>query len=281
MDRWAIRFVEENSSIFKYQRLFRSKIFNFIEVLKVCSKWRSPRVTVAWRWTKWTFSPQELFHSLVLLCLSGLTICVGDVFDDRAFDHHSMASHGRRSSQGTQPLVEFPPTLPRRGSVLLFSCNRTFLHELSWSFVWCLNYALCVGAMMISDQCTKQDRLPIGMIKGELDGVVTRNPLSLIAGISIDLFVEDLFLECSMHYPYSTFYWVWCVNAIWLPLDHTFTDFLREYEFRRDDDMSRLEDEFRDSLLMPMPNGNMHERDHRTEQVCRSLLKLLLECIYQ
>ncbi|ULT98417.1 hypothetical protein L3Y34_000056 [Caenorhabditis briggsae] len=36
---------------------------------------------------------------------------------------------------------------------------------------------------------------------------------------------------------------------------------------RYDDDMSRLEAEFRDSLLMPMPNGNMNERDHRTEQL--------------
>nr|ACI49203.1 hypothetical protein Csp3_JD04.002 [Caenorhabditis angaria] len=34
-----------------------------------------------------------------------------------------------------------------------------------------------------------------------------------------------------------------------------------------DDDISRLEAEFRDSLLMPMPNGNMNERDHRTEQL--------------
>ncbi|RCN35097.1 hypothetical protein ANCCAN_19059 [Ancylostoma caninum] len=36
---------------------------------------------------------------------------------------------------------------------------------------------------------------------------------------------------------------------------------------RYDDDMSRLEAEFRDSLLMPLPNGNMHERDYRTEQI--------------
>uniref|UniRef100_A0A0K0DND9 Periphilin-1 n=1 Tax=Angiostrongylus cantonensis TaxID=6313 RepID=A0A0K0DND9_ANGCA len=36
---------------------------------------------------------------------------------------------------------------------------------------------------------------------------------------------------------------------------------------RYDDDMSRLETEFRDSLLMPLPNGNMHETDHRTEQI--------------
>ncbi|CCD65376.1 Protein pat-12 [Caenorhabditis elegans] len=36
---------------------------------------------------------------------------------------------------------------------------------------------------------------------------------------------------------------------------------------RYDDDMSRLEAEFRDSLLMPMPAGNMNERDHRTEQL--------------
>ncbi|CAI2349798.1 unnamed protein product [Caenorhabditis sp. 36 PRJEB53466] len=33
------------------------------------------------------------------------------------------------------------------------------------------------------------------------------------------------------------------------------------------DDMSRLENEFRDSLLMPLPAGNMNERDHRTEQL--------------
>uniref|UniRef100_A0A8R1I487 Uncharacterized protein n=1 Tax=Caenorhabditis japonica TaxID=281687 RepID=A0A8R1I487_CAEJA len=40
------------------------------------------------------------------------------------------------------------------------------------------------------------------------------------------------------------------------------------HEVRRyDDDMSRLETEFRDSLLMPMPTGNMNERDHRTEQL--------------
>lgn len=37
--------------------------------------------------------------------------------------------------------------------------------------------------------------------------------------------------------------------------------------YGHDDDMSRLEAEFRDSLLMPLPNGNMHERDHRTEQI--------------
>ncbi|KAK0418093.1 hypothetical protein QR680_013366 [Steinernema hermaphroditum] len=38
---------------------------------------------------------------------------------------------------------------------------------------------------------------------------------------------------------------------------------------RYDDDMSRLENEFRDSLLMPLPKhgGNMHEKDYRTEQV--------------
>ncbi|KAK6741535.1 hypothetical protein RB195_009412 [Necator americanus] len=36
---------------------------------------------------------------------------------------------------------------------------------------------------------------------------------------------------------------------------------------RYDDDMSRLEAEFRDSLLMPLPNGNLHERDYRTEQI--------------
>ncbi|KJH46492.1 hypothetical protein DICVIV_07441 [Dictyocaulus viviparus] len=36
---------------------------------------------------------------------------------------------------------------------------------------------------------------------------------------------------------------------------------------RYDDDMSRLETEFRDSLLMPLPNGNMYERDHRVEQI--------------
>ncbi|CAJ0600589.1 unnamed protein product [Cylicocyclus nassatus] len=34
-----------------------------------------------------------------------------------------------------------------------------------------------------------------------------------------------------------------------------------------DDDMSRLEAEFLDSLLMPLPNGNMHERDYRTEHI--------------
>ncbi|WKX98509.1 hypothetical protein Q1695_013862 [Nippostrongylus brasiliensis] len=37
--------------------------------------------------------------------------------------------------------------------------------------------------------------------------------------------------------------------------------------YGQDDDMSRLEAEFRDSLLMPLPNGNVHERDHRTEQI--------------
>lgn len=36
--------------------------------------------------------------------------------------------------------------------------------------------------------------------------------------------------------------------------------------------MARLENEFRDSLLMPLPNmsnngGNMYERDHRHEQI--------------
>ncbi|MCP9258800.1 CRE-PAT-12 protein [Dirofilaria immitis] len=41
---------------------------------------------------------------------------------------------------------------------------------------------------------------------------------------------------------------------------------------RRNDDMTRLENEFRDSLLMPLPNisnncGNMYERDHRHEQI--------------
>ncbi|KHN82666.1 hypothetical protein Tcan_07504 [Toxocara canis] len=38
---------------------------------------------------------------------------------------------------------------------------------------------------------------------------------------------------------------------------------------RRDEDMARLENEFRDSLLMPLPTGggNMHERDHRHEQI--------------
>ncbi|CAB3403656.1 unnamed protein product [Caenorhabditis bovis] len=36
---------------------------------------------------------------------------------------------------------------------------------------------------------------------------------------------------------------------------------------RYDDDIGRLEAEFRDSLLMPMPAGNMNERDHRTEQL--------------
>ncbi|CAJ0943087.1 unnamed protein product, partial [Mesorhabditis belari] len=110
-----------------------------------------------------------------------------DVFDDRAFDHHSMASHGgRRSSQGTQPLVEFPPTLPRRGR-------------------------------------------------------------------------DDDFRP--MHKARSFADWDDQGRAGWRheesALQHR----------RRDDDMSRLEDEFRDSLLMPMPNGNMHERDHRTEQI--------------
>ncbi|XGW16455.1 hypothetical protein V3C99_001708 [Haemonchus contortus] len=37
--------------------------------------------------------------------------------------------------------------------------------------------------------------------------------------------------------------------------------------YGHDDDMSRLEAEFRDSLLMPLPNGNMHEMDHRTEAI--------------
>uniref|UniRef100_A0A915BJT9 Uncharacterized protein n=1 Tax=Parascaris univalens TaxID=6257 RepID=A0A915BJT9_PARUN len=38
---------------------------------------------------------------------------------------------------------------------------------------------------------------------------------------------------------------------------------------RRDEDMARLENEFRDSLLMPLPTGggNMYERDHRHEQI--------------
>uniref|UniRef100_A0A915Q3V8 Uncharacterized protein n=1 Tax=Setaria digitata TaxID=48799 RepID=A0A915Q3V8_9BILA len=41
---------------------------------------------------------------------------------------------------------------------------------------------------------------------------------------------------------------------------------------RRNEDMARLENEFRDSLLMPLPNmssnsGNMYERDHRHEQI--------------
>lgn len=43
---------------------------------------------------------------------------------------------------------------------------------------------------------------------------------------------------------------------------------------RRDDDMKRLENEFRDSLLMPLPNnanlnnnGNVYERDYRREQI--------------
>ncbi|PAV57770.1 hypothetical protein WR25_05090 isoform B [Diploscapter pachys] len=36
---------------------------------------------------------------------------------------------------------------------------------------------------------------------------------------------------------------------------------------RYDDDMTRLEAEFRDSLLMPMPNGNVNDREHRTEQI--------------
>ncbi|VDK88987.1 unnamed protein product, partial [Litomosoides sigmodontis] len=41
---------------------------------------------------------------------------------------------------------------------------------------------------------------------------------------------------------------------------------------RRNEDMIRLENEFRDSLLMPLPNmsnsgGNMYERDHRHEQI--------------
>lgn len=38
---------------------------------------------------------------------------------------------------------------------------------------------------------------------------------------------------------------------------------------RRDEDMARLESEFRDSLLMPLPKnaGNMYERDHRHENI--------------
>ena len=36
---------------------------------------------------------------------------------------------------------------------------------------------------------------------------------------------------------------------------------------RYDDDMARLENEFRDSLLMRLPNGNMNEKDYRHEQI--------------
>uniref|UniRef100_A0A914VVW7 Uncharacterized protein n=1 Tax=Plectus sambesii TaxID=2011161 RepID=A0A914VVW7_9BILA len=37
---------------------------------------------------------------------------------------------------------------------------------------------------------------------------------------------------------------------------------------RYDDDMTRLESEFQDSLLMPLPNGqNMHEKDYREEKL--------------
>lgn len=31
--------------------------------------------------------------------------------------------------------------------------------------------------------------------------------------------------------------------------------------------MARLETEMRDSLLMPLPNGNMNEKDYRQEQI--------------
>lgn len=31
--------------------------------------------------------------------------------------------------------------------------------------------------------------------------------------------------------------------------------------------MARLENEFRDSLLMRLPNGNMNEKDYRQEQI--------------
>lgn len=36
---------------------------------------------------------------------------------------------------------------------------------------------------------------------------------------------------------------------------------------RYEDDMARLENEFRDSLLMRLPNGNMNEKDYRHEQI--------------
>ncbi|KAE9553423.1 hypothetical protein FO519_003382 [Halicephalobus sp. NKZ332] len=36
---------------------------------------------------------------------------------------------------------------------------------------------------------------------------------------------------------------------------------------RYEDDMARLENEFRDSLLMRLPNGNMNEKDYRQEQI--------------
>lgn len=36
---------------------------------------------------------------------------------------------------------------------------------------------------------------------------------------------------------------------------------------RYDEDMARLENEFRDSLLMRLPNGNMNEKDYRQEQI--------------
>ncbi|CAJ0578977.1 unnamed protein product, partial [Mesorhabditis spiculigera] len=118
-----------------------------------------------------------------------------DVFDERgaaqsAFDRHSMASHGRRGSQGTQqPFVEFPPTLPRRGRDDDFRPMHKARSFADWD-----------------------DQGRAGWRHGGRH--------------------ED-----------------WAVSR------------------RRDDDISRLEDEFRDSLLMPMPTGNMHERDHRTEQI--------------
>lgn len=37
--------------------------------------------------------------------------------------------------------------------------------------------------------------------------------------------------------------------------------------FRYDDDMARLENEFRDSHLMRIPNGNMNEKVYRHEEV--------------
>jgi hypothetical protein len=39
------------------------------------------------------------------------------------------------------------------------------------------------------------------------------------------------------------------------------------YYFSYDNDMTRLEHEFRDSLLMPMPNGKVDEKDFREEKI--------------
>ncbi|TKR67917.1 hypothetical protein L596_023990 [Steinernema carpocapsae] len=119
-----------------------------------------------------------------------------DVFHDggRDFDDYSRSqqysSHHRRNSYSNQPLVEFPPTLPRDS------------------------------------------------------GIPPMPPPHRGGGGR----VSDFYRPISKARSYAD----WDSS-------------MRRY----DDDMSRLENEFRDSLLMPLPKqqGNMHEKDYRTEQI--------------